>query len=458
MAKKRSRNKSIREQPRTKQWRTELKRSVAVAGAFILLSLLGQSGLQPIKAATDLFPQGAPFSLDSILAAVSFSLNAPTPSAPVTIIDIDETLYRDWGRPCITPRSKIIELIEAAARNKPKAIVLDVGLGCSASGDECCAAFGTEALSSYLANYRHEAQLLLIRELHAEERAGRQEVRIANTPFDAAVSANSGRISWAHTFYVTDGDGTVRRWQQSWEACGDSGNTETVPSVPLRIQALMRAAPAQPSLQNTCDLDNQLARQHLIVIGDRVLGPKARTLDQQGSRVVPARLLLDTASRIDADGYFSLKNRIAIIGASHSASDDSWRTVLGYMPGVELVAHTIQTSAHQLAGSDSFWRSTLEVLVTFVVLATIFFFLRPFVAAIVATLAVLGIALLCSSLHWFDIFESLERTIWYFAGYQLVLGLLKFTKDAQRYQRRRKLRALLADRIRREDPECQLGK
>lgn len=445
------------------KWQRELWRHAIIAGAFALLAIFGRASLVPIQAVASHVPHGLPFSLDTVLAAASFAIRSPTSNVPITLVDIDESLYREWGRPCFTPRDKLAALIEEVASRSPAAIVVDVSLTCSSG--TCCAAEGPEVLEQYLRIYKG-APLILVREMHVEfgNSSGLSSVILDKTPFDGAVATNE-QISWAHTFYMTDQDGTVRDWREYWEACeqfGASPNSETVASVPTRVLSVLQeltfagTRPELPSRAGHCSLDEQSGQEHIVMLGSRVVGPQSDRSDASAPRRIAARLLLNPEVRVDEEGYYRLSDRVAIIGASHSGSRDQWRTSVGYMSGMELIAHTLRFSATQLDTElNPRYRTTLLSISAFFILVTIYFFLRPLLATLVAVGTIVALATGGASIFmWLDIFESLEIAIWLFIGFELTLALTLLVREIRRYPRWRKVRSVLAERVRQEDPEC----
>ncbi len=125
---------------------------------------------------------------------------------------------------------------------------------------------------------------------------------------------------------------------------------------------------------------------------------------------------------------------------------------------MDVVANTVRFAATQLREETqrSPWRPRLQRLVVFVLLVIVSFLLRPAVAAVVILwLAVMIAAISVHVFGWLDIFESVELAAWFFVGYSLVLMIMSFAREARPYRLRRMARIALADRLRREDPECK---
>ncbi len=414
------------------------------AAAFALVFAIFGNSILAVKRLLELFPVHAPVSLNAILASGSSALGITPPhgEAPLTLVDIDETLYTSWGRPCITPRDRLQELLRAVAERHPAAIVLDVNLSC---GD------GGTALGTYLEGYPGPAPLILVRGMHVERdpsNEGRSRVLLDKTPYDDAVAANP-RVSWGHTFYMTDEDGTVRRWRDSWNACTGSGTT-TVPAVPLRILAVLpgaageRSAPQAPGRRGGCELESQPSSEHIVVLGPRIFG-RARAAASSGApRVIPARQLLDPAYAVEVTGYFSLEGRVVIVGATHSGSGDTWKTALGYLPGMELLAHTIRFAPSQLAEAGRGETvPRLMTLAAFLVLVVLFYIFRPLWATPLAVVAIfIMIHVEVGTLGRYEAYGSVESALWLFVMYEVTLGLIAVFRGARRDGWREQARAI----------------
>jgi CHASE2 domain-containing sensor protein len=253
----------------------------------------------------------------------------------------------------------------------------------------------------------------------------------------------------------------VRRWRDAWEACTDSG-TETVLAVPIRVTAVLtgQGSLAQaPPRTGQCTFSAQTSPQHLVILGSPIIA-KAQ-LNTSGPRVLPARHLLDPDRAIERTGYFSVAGRVVIIGATHAASGDVWRTPIGLMPGMELIAHTLRFAPIQIekqievpTGAPDY--SKPITLAAFWVLAALAFVLRPGIVVIIAgMLSFVAIFVATGLFARFDVFESLALSVWIFVEYAVVVAFWALFRDVGAYRKWRSLRVLLAKRIRRADPESK---
>ncbi len=433
------------------------------AGVLVLITLgfvlIGKAVLWPLDAALALLPVSAPVSVDSFLVAGSAVLGVvrPTQDVPLTLVEIDEALYAEWGRPCVTPRDQLARLIGLVAAQQPTAIVVDINLDCATGAD--CTLGGACDLNAFFAEYRGPP-LILVRGMYMETSPNSEpKVRASRTAYEDAIASNPN-ILWAHTMYLTDADGTVRRWRDAWEACTDAG-TETVLAVPLQLAAALTghgSLTQAPPRSGLCTFAAQTSPQHLVILGGPITGQAQ--LNTSGPRVLPARHLLDSDRAVERGGYFSVEGRVVIIGATHAASGDIWRTPIGLMPGMELIAHTLRFAPvqieRQLQNPDRRDYSKPITLVAFWMLALLGFVLRPSVVVILAgVLSFVAIFVATGVFGRFDVFESLALSLWIFIEFAVVLAFWELFREIGVYRKWRALRVLLAKRIRSADPETK---
>ncbi|HYS04440.1 MAG TPA: CHASE2 domain-containing protein [Candidatus Dormibacteraeota bacterium] len=405
-----------------------LNRPLLIAAVFSILYIIFGDSFLVLRRVLELLRAEVPVSLDAVLASGSSALRIIPRhggDVPLTLVDIDEALYASWGRPCITPRDRLRDLVQSVAARHPAAIVVDIDLSCMGSD---------RGLEAYLKSYRGTAPLILVRGMHVEPDPGdavRLRVKMDPTPYDDAVAANP-RISWGHALYLTDEDGTVRRWRESWEACTGSG-TVTIPAVPLRILAMLPQTPGaaqRPRLlahRGDCGLETQSSPEHLVVLGPRIIG-QARVISDTGTpRVIPARQILNSSYAVEGGGYFALEGQVVIIGASHSGSGDYWRTALGYLPGMELLAHTARFAPILLTQAETGeWVHRLFVFLVFWGFVLLFHTFRSFWAFLLALLTIVGwILIMVGGYGRYEVFGSIESAIWLFVMYEPVIVITR---------------------------------
>lgn len=286
----------------------------------------------------------------------------PSPSLPVTVIDIDEQAWRDWGRPTLTPRAKLAELVRALAPHGSSAILLDVDLSRGEDGDA--------ALKEALAQVRRQSTspegarpegtrplpLLVPREIDTLD--GVATAR--RTPFDDVAG-----LLWTSTRFATDDNGLVG-WVRRWEpVCGPEPTA--LPSPLLYLSLTVRPAGERGEDGLNGQAWETRWKQHEAAAGAICSGRKrpdglwsdaltrltylfgdvkgpvqfSPAVERGGARMpvlyrISARTVLGKAVSPDL-----VRDRVVVIGASHSDSGDLHSTPFGTMPGMMILANAI---------------------------------------------------------------------------------------------------------------------
>jgi CHASE2 domain-containing sensor protein len=365
-------------------------------------------------------------------------LRDTVPGLPVTVIAIDDATYDAWGEPLLTPKSRLKELIEVAARAKPTAIVVDIDLRYK-DPDEV----GAAALLQFLTSY--DGPPLVIARASSPISAGLEAgdgsglVRLTKTPFDAAIAGNP-RLFMATTLFEVDRDFVIRRWRL-WETDCTSTPKQSIPSVQLLVAAIaIKGADKARALERdlagaatgACDLKGKARRLAGLpairkaldhnVASDRAgritysYKPNAKQSQSFGSMVrTPdgrTHVLAKVASAQsvigkELDGSLFM-DRVVLIGATHRDSGDVHRTPLEAMAGVFILANAISATGAILDKTvvvDT-WATVLAVGL-FVVFSLFFLAMRNFVSLLVCLAIAIVFVVACEAffgvMNGFDI-------------------------------------------------------
>lgn len=313
---------------------------------------------------------------------------------PVTLIDIDDSTYRTWGEPPLTPRPKLFGIITKVAKERPLAIVVDIDL---ASSEPQPWAEVQDFLKRYVQSQDPEKMvpLLLVRKLRTDPKhaQGNSAYLTARDDKVDALVAESKVIAWVSALLEPNDVGIFDRWSAFNPLCTDNPS-RGVPSVALAAYTIHDRG--RQSLRDL-DLDVRAAsKRECIGEAGSSAGRKAgleltsepamipyffgwplsgtaalaTTNTSAGRRPILVRLAagdVEAAREIAAE---SLENRIVVIGASHADSQDIHRTPLGLMPGSHVLANTIVGAKGVFGSSLSPWtRSMLYALPFFAVAA-----------------------------------------------------------------------------------------
>jgi CHASE2 domain-containing sensor protein len=324
----------------------------------------------------------ATLELDAALRSALVGRYDPEYIAPLTLVEIDDATAAEptvnaesWGFSDATPRDKLAQMLTVIAKSSPAVTVVDVDLSDNGSASAIGDTPADAVLRAFLESYSGPSLIFVKR----AEMDARGQFRLAPSRFDQAIAANS-TLSWAHAMYQTDPDGTVRQWTEWLAVCPPSGPL-VLPSVPLRVLATWpeksRQAFPRPSALTTrgpCITGISRSPRHIIIYDEALSGTRIAALSRNLSWV-SAWQLLDARMKRDDHALFS--DRVVLIGGTRSGSADSWRTPVGALSGVEVMANTIRFVPGQLRESH---HHLLNSLVFFGIFCGLQMLLRPIVA------------------------------------------------------------------------------
>ena len=351
-------------------------------------------------------PEDDWLALDQWVRTGVFALVRPEGSLPVTYVDIDDALYRDtWGLPLVTPREELAKMLRTLADAGTALVVVDIDL----AWDERDPAF-----DAFLAAYAGPATLVFIRRLEQSESG---LVPFAS-PYDATFAANSHWLRWAHAYFYSDADGTLRDWSPWLRFCED-GTATVLPAaavVALEHLSPTGGGPRRPPADCATDFASE---PYPIIYTENFAfaegkGAAALPDPRSPARSIKAAALLD-GTRIDTQALFA--GRTAIIGGSHSAGQDLRLTPIGILPGAIVQANTILHAQAQIGtGPPAAWMQRVSVAMMFLVLTLLGF---PLAVALLAGTAAASVSLF----SFFGVFANIELAALLFVQFRILAWL-----------------------------------
>jgi CHASE2 domain-containing sensor protein len=171
---------------------------------------------------------------------------------PFVFLDIDDNTHQKWGMPMLTPRDRLLNLIQTAVQAEARLIIVDINLSCAIPMNglmECTQLQrhqDDQALYDYFNNYAANcslqsqkpcAPILLVRVFQSNSALS----NIARPSFlDNAVEQSTPYVQWASVlFHRNYYDRMVRHWWLWQPACLEQQPT-VIPSIELLAAALIR--------------------------------------------------------------------------------------------------------------------------------------------------------------------------------------------------------------------------
>ncbi len=186
---------------------------------------------------------------------------------PFIFLDIDEPTYQAWEKPPITPRDKLLTLIDFAVKAKAAVIIVDIDVSQPGSDSGEMDKADNE-LQTYLEEYQYSVcvtdksfprcpQIIFARPLPWDE-SGKHLKKKENSFLDEAI-ASSKNIDWAFAEFVRENQ-QVRRFALWWATCAQPGNNEgeVIESVELLTAALLVAPPTKTLTEVKGELQQEL--------------------------------------------------------------------------------------------------------------------------------------------------------------------------------------------------------
>ncbi len=307
---------------------------------------------------------------------------------PLVLINIDNQTWRDsaWGggEPKYAPRDKLYALIEHAANNGSRYIIVDILIeGKNTAEDEQFAA-QIDTLLSAKQWKKSKQHLIFIRSIRTalDSRAANE---LRSSELDQVITRHNKQAHLAATYYLPSADHVIRDWELWKIACNTttkngSGLWQILPSVQLLIAALddakldLSASPLNSHTQHCATNVEQgpekLAEQqkestelnekmwHWFAPNSNMSGP-GHTEEAMASRIIyrfnqmqgDAALYSNSPVK-DVRALDIIKNKIpptnfnnaiTVIGQTFYEAEDQHYTPLGKMPGPLLLLNSIDS-------------------------------------------------------------------------------------------------------------------
>jgi len=358
------------------------------------------------------------------------------------LLDIDNKTYREWKEPALTPRDKLLKLLDFAVTAQPKLIIVDIMLASEQQTDK--GRLEDAALLAYLANYETQhcqtacPHILLARGLRLPSNVMPYDPNVAPYYLEQAPSfleatvAKSPHIHWAAVLFDREKDRILRRWQL-WTPTCTEGKPAVVPSMSLLSTTLLAestqgAARLQKALDQFkphCSDDSEKERlpsdiqTHLFKLNNISFDLQPSRLSRRILYTIPWQMLPGDKPQKTISGSLLLKrfpafmplqvgtnntplhDSITLIGGSFLAGRDWHSTPLGWMPGMYVLANSIHSlQQYGVLEAPPAWQIFLFAIVLIVLTSWLLTRLHSFWAMLISV-AVFIIILIPISFYLF---------------------------------------------------------
>lgn len=291
------------------------------------------------------------------------------------VLDINEKTYSEWSEPLITPRDKLLQLIESSIKAEPRLIIVDIELNASSEED----AKLLEYLNQY-ANFCREntcPHIIFARGLREKSNGNknywvqRKSLRSSDLDLDKIIS-DSNYLHWASVLFRNPSQeyGNLRYWYLSVPTYVETKPSQVdvvLPSVQLLTAVLINGIKEKnDQIESITELKNKLSsstqkNEEIILNNDMkiILSPSndlsSRVIytlpwkNKKGESYPPSKEGMLLLNPIPANSFLPnpqqyselLKGSIVVIGGSYQDSRDIHPTPLGSMPGYLVLINSI---------------------------------------------------------------------------------------------------------------------
>ena len=325
----------------------------------------------------------------------------------IALVEINHEAYKKWGKPLLTPRDKLAEIVEAVCKAKAGIVVLDILL----EDRDCCHPEGDKALRKVLEDItasKSTTKIIFPVRIgyDGEVRTHLFKDLLGKNPNFYPATAN---VSAAAT------DRVIRYWVPfDTYKDGVSGNVLWNMSFLTAMLAEGKEAELK-ELEHTLTTGNPHGSRHvkldhgreIIITSDRddiyrnrirfLLIPKG-TLPYH-----PGGNLFDRAYQAEEVKHAPLKDKIVIIGNSSPDAGDIHRTPVGTMAGMFIIGNAANTISLGMQPSHSpMWLNIVVEAAVIAMAAILFLYLHSFLAQVLSSvilLITLGVASYYYFLH-----------------------------------------------------------
>ena len=285
---------------------------------------------------------------------------------PFVYYDIDEKSFESWGEPFYTPREKLAILIDAALKQKPEILVIDIELWRSTNEDEPL----VNVLQSHSSMV--DAPLLVLmpgfRQIESDADSNQAYLIRRASKFDY-LTKNNEKIIWASPLFEIDHDGMFRHWKVWQPYCDQNGQPALLPSAQVAVTAQMQGKESMNNLKLALKKYAPLRCNSRTPVLEKPLQLGSITLSNQNKHYtqrilfsIPWKLepnevrpvikwkgknwslLTIVPARVITEGSVHPQvppGHIAVIGSSHQDARDTHNTPLGKMPGSMILINSI---------------------------------------------------------------------------------------------------------------------
>ena len=310
-------------------------------------------------------------------------------------VEIDHETYKKWGKPLITPRDQLAELVKIAYEKGAKIIVLDILL----EDRDCCRPDADSNLKKVLQNMTDRS---VAAKVIFPVRIG-QDGNIRNSLFKKSIDSNpnfyiaTANISpaamdnviryWVPFEILKNGSDSTILWNMSFLAAMlAEGKEVEIKEFEKQIKSSRFHKARLFQLDHTKGITISPDRDDIYRNRIRFLLLPKNTLPGH-----PGGNLFDTVYQVDEVNHAPFKDKIVLIGNSSPDAGDMYQTPVGNLPGIFIIGNAINTILLGLQPSpSSLWVNILIEVAIIIMAAFLFLYFHSFLAQIMGSVVLMS--------------------------------------------------------------------
>jgi CHASE2 domain-containing sensor protein len=318
------------------------------------------------------------------------------------LLDIDDETYESWGKPALTPRDKLTNLIDVAVKAKARLIVVDINLR-KPTNKEGPLHSNDQKLVTYLKNYIVQCQtqkdklcppIIFVRTLN-------QETSPLPTPHISFLEKEGivqtlPYIQWATAEFFSLGPIASVRYWRLWEPiCTEDKQPEIIPSTVLLATAMVKECTNEMQMsltsirQQSCGNDKTSLPSSLNFC-DLSISTNFEAIEQRvmyripwsngnlpyvvhDNLAIPILTILSAKSYAESQPQVSLeplRDNIVVIGGSYG--NDVYDTPIGEMSGPLIMINSIHTLLQNIMIKPVSFLTWFGIGIVFIFIMTLF--------------------------------------------------------------------------------------
>jgi hypothetical protein len=310
-------------------------------------------------------------------------------SDQILFVEIDDETYRKWGKPLITPRDRLADMISLVSQGGAKVIILDVLL----EDKDCFHPGGDTILGKVLQGMKDRRDPVKV---IFPVRIGQDGGILKDNLFRDIIESNPNFYAATANIAFTATDRLVRYWIPSEKTKGNNGD------IVLWNMSFLATILSEDKETELAEVESKIKNGTLLkahYFSMRRSGRIAISTDRDDiylNRIrfflipkntitwYPGGNLFSTLYQVEEVKHADFKDKIVIIGNSSPEAGDIYPTPVGDLAGMFIIGNAINTISLGIQPSRTPWVLNILIEIVMIILAAfVFLYFHTFLAQMI---------------------------------------------------------------------------